>query len=70
MAGKAVPGVAGPAKVRAADLNRLRKMLEGLRKQEQQLINAGHDVVVPGSMRASAQKDAEALERVLKALES
>jgi len=44
-------------------------MLDALQKQERSLLDAGHATVVPGSTRASAIKDAEALERVLKALE-
>lgn len=69
MAGTAAPGKPGPTKIRAADLGRLRKMLDALQKQERSLLDAGHATVVPGSTRASAIKDAEALERVLKALE-
>ncbi|HDS1721644.1 hypothetical protein NPS53_09040 [Pseudomonas putida] len=69
MADKSAPGQAGSPKFRAADLSRLRKMLDALKKQEQSLIEAGHTMVVPGSTRASALKDAESLERVLKAIE-
>ena len=68
MPGKTTSNLTGPSRIRAADLARLKKMLDDMTKQEQRRIDAGHVEVVPRSMRASEIKNAEALERVLKAL--